>query len=138
MDCVFCKIITGDIQAKILKETLHSVSFLDASPLARGHVLVIPKNHHQKIQDMSAEENTDLFCLVHLMVSKVDALTGATLVAIHNGKDAGQLVPHVHVHLVPRNADDSAGTIHGMFDGTVNLSESETEHLYNKLKIQSQ
>jgi len=135
MDCIFCKIIAGDITAKILKETLHSISFLDAFPLAKGHVLVIPKNHHQKIQDMSPEENTDLFSLVHLMISKVDALTGATLVAVHNGKDAGQEVPHVHVHLVPRSADDSAGTIHSMFDSTLKLSESEIEELYEQLKV---
>jgi len=135
MDCIFCKIIAGDIPAKILKETLSSMSFLDAFPLAKGHVLVIPKNHHQKIQDMSPEENTDLFSLVHLMISKVDALTGATLVAVHNGKEAGQEVPHVHVHLVPRSGDDSAGTIHSMFDSILKLSESEIEELYNKLKI---
>jgi histidine triad (HIT) family protein len=135
MDCIFCKIIAGDITAKILKETLRSISFLDTFPLAKGHVLVIPKNHHQKIQDMSTEENTDLFSLVHLMISKVDALTGATLVAVHNGKEAGQEVPHVHVHLVPRSTDDSAGTIHSMFDSTLKLSESEIEDLYNKLKI---
>jgi len=105
MDCIFCKIIAGDIPAKILKETSNSISFLDAFPLARGHVLVIPKNHHQKIQDMSPEENTDLFSLVHLMISKVDALTGATLVDVHDGKDAGQEVPHFHVDLVPRSTD---------------------------------
>jgi len=135
MDCIFCKIIAGEIPTKILKETSRSISFLDAFPLARGHVLVIPKNHHQKIQDMSPEENTDLFSLVHLMISKVDALTGATLVAVHNGKDAGQEVPHVHVHLVPRSIDDSAGTIHSMFNSTLKLTESEIEELYNKLKI---
>ena len=135
MDCIFCKIIMGDISAKILKETSHSISFLDAFPLAKGHVLVIPKNHHQKIQDMSNDENTDLFSLVHLMISKVDSITGATLVAVHNGKDAGQEVPHVHVHLVPRSISDSAGTIHSMFNNTLKISESETEELYNKLKI---
>ncbi len=63
---------------------------------------------------MSPEENTDLFSLVHLMISKVDTLTGATLVAVHNGKEAGQEVPHVHVHLVPRSEDDSTGTIHSI------------------------
>ncbi len=135
MDCIFCKIITGEIPAKILKETLNTISFLDAFPLAKGHVLVIPKNHHQKIQDMSNEENTDLFSLVHQMISKVDSLTGATLVAVHNGKEAGQEVPHVHVHLVPRSAYDSAGTIHSMFNSTLKLSESEIEELYKKLKI---
>jgi len=135
MDCIFCKIIAGDIPAKILKETSNSISFLDAFPLAKGHVLVIPKNHHQKIQDMSVEENTDLFSLVHLMISKVDAIAGATLVAVHNGKEAGQEVPHVHVHLVPRSADDKSKAIHSMFDSTLKLSESEIEELYEQLKV---
>jgi len=135
MDCIFCKIIMGDIPAKILKETLHSISFLDAFPLAKGHTLVITKKHHQKIQDMTSDENNDLFSLVHLMISKVDSMTGASLVAVHNGKDAGQEVPHVHVHLVPRSMSDSAGTIHSMFNNTLKISESETEELYNKLKI---
>jgi histidine triad (HIT) family protein len=135
MDCIFCKIISGEIKSKFLKETENSVSFLDAFPLAKGHVLVIPKKHHQKIQDMSSKENTDLFSLVHEMSSKVDVFTGSTLVAVHNGKDAGQEIPHVHVHLVPRSKDDSAGAIHSMFDSSVNVSDSEMEELYNKLKI---
>ncbi|PIW35030.1 MAG: HIT family protein, partial [Nitrosopumilales archaeon CG15_BIG_FIL_POST_REV_8_21_14_020_33_23] len=75
----------------------------------------------------------DLFSLVHKVLSKVDKLTGATLVAIHNGKDAGQEIPHVHVHLVPRNAGDSAGPIHSMFN-SVKFSDSEIEQVYNKLK----
>ena len=135
MDCIFCKIVSGEIKSKFLKETKHSISFLDAFPLATGHVLIIPKNHHQKIQDMSIEENTDLFSLVHQMISKVDEITGSTLVAIHNGKDAGQEIPHVHVHLVPRSKADSAGPIHSMFSSKVNVSESEMDELYNKLKI---
>ena len=135
MDCIFCKIISGEIKSKFLKETAMSVSFLDAFPLAKGHVLVMPKNHHQKIQDMSIEENADLFSLVHEMVSNVDSITGSTLVAIHNGKDAGQEIPHVHVHLVPRNKNDSAGAIHSMFNSSVKLSESEMDELYNTLKI---
>ena len=135
MDCVFCKIISGEIPAKILNETSNSISFLDAFPLAKGHVLVIPKKHHQKIQDMSEKENTDLFSLVRLMVSKVDSISGATLIAVHNGKDAGQEVPHVHVHLVPRSNDDSADAIHSMFDSAIKLSEFELDELYNKLKV---
>ena len=134
MDCIFCKIISGDIPAKFLSETSHSVSFLDAFPLAKGHVLVLPKKHHQKIQDISIVENSDLFGLVHKMVSKVDSLTGSTLVAIHNGKEAGQEIPHVHVHLVPRSPDDSAGAIHSMFKQSLELSDLEKDELYNKLK----
>ncbi|KEQ56664.1 HIT-like protein HinT [Marine Group I thaumarchaeote SCGC AAA799-E16] len=135
MDCIFCKIIAKEIPCKILGETSSSISFLDAFPLAKGHVLVIPKNHHQKIQDMSNDENADLFSLVHKMISKVDSITGATLVAVHNGKEAGQEVPHVHVHLVPRSSDDSASAIHSMFDDALKLTESEINKLYEKLKI---
>ena len=49
------------------------------------------------------------------MMSKVDSITGSTLIAIHNGETAGQEIPHVHVHLVPRSKSDSAGPIHSMF-----------------------
>jgi len=134
VDCIFCKIISGEIPAKILKYTSTSVSFLDAFPLSKGHVLVIPKNHHQKIQDLTIDENIDLFLLVREMISKVESISGSTLIAIHNGIDAGQEVPHVHVHLVPRSKDDSAGPIHSMFDSSLNLSESEIDDIYNKLK----
>jgi len=135
MDCIFCKIISGDLPVKILKETSQSISFLDAFPLAKGHALVIPKKHHQKIQDMTGEENTDLFSLVREITSKVDSITGATLVAIHNGKDAGQEIPHVHVHLVPRDKNDFAGAIHSMFKSSLKLSDSENDEIYKKLKI---
>ncbi|MBM2818573.1 MAG: histidine triad protein [Nitrosarchaeum sp.] len=134
MNCVFCKIISGDIKTRIIKETLHSMVFLDAFPLAKGHTLVIPKTHHVKIQDMSVEENADLFSLVHQTLQKVDKLTGATLVAVHNGKEAGQEIPHVHVHLVPRSNDDSAGPIHSMFNSILKFSDSEIDEIYDKLK----
>ena len=134
MDCIFCKIISGDIKTKVLKETLHSMAFLDAFPLAKGHTLVIPKKHHVKIQDMSVDENSDLFSLVHQILQKVDKLTGATLVASHNGKYAGQEIPHVHIHLIPRSKADSAGPIHSMFNSILKFSDSEIEEIYNKLK----
>ncbi len=133
MDCIFCKIVSGQIPTKMIKETMYSMAFLDAFPLAKGHTLVIPKNHHVKIQDMTDEENSDLFSLVHTIIPKVDKLTGATLVAVHNGKEAGQEIPHVHVHLVPRAVGDSAGAIHSMFN-SVKFSDSEIEEVYDKLK----
>ena len=135
MDCIFCKIVSGQIPTKKIKETSCSVSFLDAFPLAKGHVLVIPKQHHKKLQDMTAEESSDLFSLVYEVMSKVDTVTGSTLLAIHNGEDAGQEIPHVHVHLIPRSKNDSAGPIHSMFKSSLQLSESETDEIYNQLKF---
>ena len=86
-----------------------------AFPLSRGHTLVIPKYHYEKVQDMTDIDSNDLFDVVHKVISKVDKLTGSTLLAIHNGKDSGQEIPHVHVHLIPRKSDDQAGPVHSMF-----------------------
>ena len=135
MDCIFCKIISKEIPAKILYEDEDTISFLDAFPVAKGHTLVIPKEHHTKIQDLSSNENQKLFDTVHKMIEKVDSLQGSTLVAIHNGKESGQEIPHVHVHLIPRSNDDSAGPVHSMFKDKIELSDSEINSLYNNLKI---
>ena len=135
MDCIFCKIISKEITTKILYEDDDTISFLDAFPVAKGHTLVIPKAHHAKIQDLSFDVNQKLFDTVHKMTSKVDSLEGSTLIAIHNGKESGQEIPHVHVHLIPRRNDDSAGPVHSMFKDKIELSESEIDSIYNKLKI---
>lgn len=134
MDCIFCKIAKGEIKAKVIMETKKSLAFLDAFPLAPGHALVIPKTHYEKIQDLSKEDNSDLFDLVHDVTSKVDSLAGATLLAVHNGKNAGQEVPHVHVHLVPRTEGDTAGAIHSMFTKRPSLSNSDFDQVLEKLK----
>ena len=134
MDCIFCKIVKGEIPAKKIFETDKTMAFLDAFPLTKGHSLVIPKKHYEKIQDMSEPDNGDLFASVHKVIKKVDALTGATLVAIHNGKESGQEIPHVHVHLIPRSSEDSAGAVHGMFKKLPELPEDEIKTLQDKLK----
>ena len=135
MDCIFCKIISKEIPTKILYEDDYTISFLDAFPVAKGHTLVIPKTHHAKIQDLPFDVNQKLFDAVHKMTSKVDSLEGSTLIAIHNGKESGQEIPHVHVHLIPRSNDDSAGPVHSMFKDKIELSESEIDSIYNQLKI---
>ena len=135
LECIFCKIVSKEIPAKILVETESCIGFLDAFPLAKGHVLIIPKNHYEKVQDLPVGVNNEIFSTVHTLISKVDSLTGATLVAVHNGKDSGQEIPHVHVHLIPRSKDDSAGAVHSMFSKTLELSESEIDELYTKLRI---
>lgn len=134
MDCVFCNIVDGKIPAKVIMESKNSIAFLDAFPVAKGHTLVIPKKHYEKLQFVSPEDNADLFGLVHKIILKVDALTGASLVAIHNGKEAGQEVPHVHIHLIPRHQSDSAGAVHSMFANRPKLTDSEFSNLQEKLK----
>jgi len=134
MDCIFCKIAKKEISSKIVTETENSIAFLDAFPLSRGHTLIIPKHHYEKVQDITVDDNTDLFETLHKVISKVDKITGSTLLAIHNGKGSGQEIPHVHVHLIPRKPGDSAGPVHSMFKNRPKLSEDELDKLCTEIK----
>ena len=134
MDCIFCKLANKEIPSRIISETENSIAFLDAFPVSRGHTLVIPKHHYEKVQDMTDLDNIDLFNAVYQVISKVDRLTGATLLAVHNGKDSGQEIPHVHVHLIPRHPSDQAGPVHDMFKDRPKLSDEELDKLCAKIK----
>ena len=108
VDCVFCKILSGQIPCARVGETGLSLAFLDIMPVAEGHTLVIPKRHVESLQDLKDAERDDMFRLVQ-------RVAGACLVGLEatgtnllhaDGRDAGQVVPHVHVHVVPRCKDD--------------------------------
>jgi len=138
MDCIFCKIAKKEIPSKIITETNKSIAFLDVFPLSRGHTLIIPKCHYEKVQDMTDIDSNDLFDVVHKVISKVDKLTGSTLLAIHNGKDSGQEIPHVHVHLIPRELHDqeASRSIPEQAEGgrKPKLSDKELDELCTKIK----
>ena len=134
MDCIFCKIINGEIPIKKIMETEKSLAFLDAFPLTKGHSLVIPKTHYEKVQNMTPEDNADLFETVRQVTSKIDIVVSAELLAIHNGEESGQEIPHVHVHIIPRRKDDSAGPVHSMFKNRPKLSDQEIDELLKQIK----
>ena len=134
LNCIFCKIVKKEIPAKIIFETEKSLAFMDAFPLTKGHSLVVTKTHYEKVQDISKEDNADLFETVRRTISKVDKITDSTLLAIHNGKQSGQEIPHVHVHLIPRSSEDSAGPVHSMFPNPPQLSDKDIQTIYEKLK----
>lgn len=134
MDCIFCKIVQGKIPARKIMETEKTLAFLDAFPLTKGHTLVIPKNHYVKIQEMKKEDNIDLFDTVRVIAGRTERLASSSLIAIHNGKESGQEVPHVHVHIIPRNTSDGAGPVHSMFRQRPKLTDSEFEDLAQKLR----
>ena len=133
MDCIFCKIVEEKIPSRKITETEKSLAFLDAFPLTKGHTLVIPKKHYVKIEEMSKEDNSDLFEVVRILAGKMKHLAPSSLVAIHNGKESGQEVPHVHVHIIPRNIDDSVGPVHSMFSKKPKLTNDEFSNIAEKL-----
>jgi histidine triad (HIT) family protein len=133
--CIFCKIVAGQIPSKVVKQNDRAVAFLDAFPLAPGHTLVVPKAHYAKVQDMAGEDATAVFALVHELTKAVESAAGvaASPIAVHNGSEAGQEVPHVHVHIIPRRRGDGAGPVHSMFKNRPKLSAEEMDAMLGKI-----
>jgi histidine triad (HIT) family protein len=134
--CIFCKIAQKKIDAKIIDENENAIAFLDAFPLTAGHTLVITKKHYSKLQEVELDQMAYLFNLIHKILPPIEKGTGvqSTLIAIHNGKDAGQVIPHLHVHIVPRKAGDGGGAIHSMFDSSDRLGEFEMNKVLKSIK----
>ncbi len=134
-NCVFCKIIAGKIPARVIIQNERAMALLDAFPLAVGHTLVIPKSHYVKVQQMSQQDSEAVFELVWKLADAVEVASqvNASTIAIHNGKDAGQEVPHVHVHIVPRKRGDGAGAIHSMFKNKPKLSPEEMDSVCQRI-----
>jgi len=107
MDCIFCKIIKGEIPSNTIYEDDIVKVFLDISPISNGHSLVIPKKHFENLYDM------DLETLKHIeMVSqKIGKLLKEKLncqgITRHQNNEYGQEVKHYHIHLIPRYAKDN-------------------------------
>jgi histidine triad (HIT) family protein len=134
-NCVFCKIVSGKIPARVLMQNDRAIAMLDAFPLAPGHTLVIPKLHYAQVQDMDEQCAMAVFEIAWKIAGAVEAgsQVSASTIAIHNGSDAGQEIPHVHIHIVPRKKGDGAGAIHSMFSGTPKLSAQEMDSLRDEI-----
>lgn len=135
-NCIFCKIANGKINARIIGQNDKAVAFLDANPLSIGHTLVIPKSHYEKIQEMNSEYSSAVFGLLWQVSSAVEKATGvnASTIAIHNGREAGQEIPHVHIHVIPRKRGDGAGPVHSMFRNKPDIRSFDMSSLVEDIK----
>ncbi|MEO2168217.1 MAG: HIT family protein [bacterium] len=117
MNCLFCRIVAGEIPAEIIAETEGALAFLDVMPLADGHVLVIPREHAARVEEMSTDSAAGVFALAASLAGPVRAAFSAagTTIGVNDGEVTGQTVPHMHIHIVPRFAGDGAGSIHTIF-----------------------
>lgn len=102
-NCIFCKIIKGDIPSSKVYEDDHILAFNDIHPAAPVHVLVVPKKHIENLDALN-DENTDVLVPIHKGIQKVAELTGLKgkgyRVIINCGKEAGQTVFHLHYHVL--------------------------------------
>jgi len=104
MSCIFCDILDGRRDGHILYEDEYHVAFLDKYPIDVGHSIVIPRKHHEKITDMDPQSVGNVFSLVPKIASAILDATGADAFSLgqNNGRAAKQIIPHVHIHIIPR------------------------------------
>ena len=107
-DCIFCKIVAGDIPASKVYEDDHFLAFLDISQVTPGHTLVIPKKHARNLLEMTPDETADLFNVVSTVTKKVESATQPQGMNIISNMEeiAGQSVFHSHVHILPRYSQE--------------------------------
>ena len=110
-DCVFCKIVTGQIPCTRVWEDDVCLAFLDIGPISPGHTLVIPKKHYESVSEMPADEAAHIASKFPALAAAVKEAVGADGINIlqNNGPSAGQVVPHLHIHLIPRWPGDGLG-----------------------------
>ena len=135
-DCIFCRIVDGEIPSRTVYENEHVLAFLDANPLTPGHTLVVPKAHHERLNDVPEDLAAELYAVLHDVVPAAEAAADApaSTVAFNNGEVAGQEVPHVHGHVIPRTAGDGGGPVHELFTETADLSEDELDDVAETIR----
>ena len=104
MTCIFCDILDGTRDGHIVYEDNDHIAILDKYPIDDGHTLVIPRKHHEKITDMDSNDVGKIFSLIPKIAKAVLAGAGADAFSLaqNNGKAAKQIIPHVHIHIIPR------------------------------------
>ncbi len=110
-DCVFCKIVNGEMPASLIFEDDISMAFMDIFPVTKGHCLLIPKEHYVNLFDIDLELFAQLSKRLAELTRKVNTALGpeGVLNAAANGPGAGQEVFHLHFHVIPRNSGDAFG-----------------------------
>jgi histidine triad (HIT) family protein len=131
-DCLFCRIAAGEVPAHIVFADEEAVAFLDARPVFKGHVLVVPRAHYETLGDLPPERVGPLFQRVRAVSAGMPAALGAqgSFVALNN--IVSQSVPHLHVHVVPRTKGDG---LRGFFwPRQKYASEAEAEDYAHRIR----
>jgi histidine triad (HIT) family protein len=131
-DCLFCKIVAGEIPAHKVYEDEDFVCFLDIGPVNLGHTLIVPREHCQNIFDMPLEIAEKLGPVIQKTARAVAKATEATgvNVGMNNGLTAGQLVHHAHVHIIPRFQGDG----HVGWSNRKDVEQKDFEEMRERVK----
>jgi len=108
MDCIFCKIIDGEVPAVKVLDKDKVIAFMDINPASRGHMLIVPKKHVENIFEISEDDLSAVMNAVkHCAQAVRQALKAEGITVLQlNGKASDQIIPHLHVHIMPRWQND--------------------------------
>ena len=137
-DCIFCQIVDGNIPSRKVFEDDTAMAFLDANPLAPGHTLIIPKEHYETLEETPEDVAAHVFGALHRLNTAVEHAVDAdgTNVAFNNGEAAGQEVPHVHGHIIPRFDGDGGNPIHAVAGQRPDLTDEELDEIAEEIHTQ--
>ncbi len=132
-NCIFCRIAQGEIPAHKIYEDSSSIAFLDVRPHAKGHTVIIPKTHADTVFDLDEQSYQNLMHAVRnamLRISEVLHPDGFN-VGWNHLPAAGQVVPHVHIHILPRYKSDGGGSMHSIIKNPGEESVEEVAGRFN-------
>lgn len=105
-DCIFCKIIQGKIPCNKVYEDKNFFAFLDINPINKGHILLLPKKHYYTILDCDDKTLKNVMLVIKKIAKKVKNISDGYHLCVNNFEAAGQVVPHLHFHIIPRFKND--------------------------------
>ena len=131
-NCIFCKLANGEIPTATLYEDEDFRVILDASPAAKGHALILPKQHYANLYELDDSVASKVLVLAKKMITKMTDILGCDGYNIvqNNGEAAGQTVFHFHMHLIPRSKGDEVGLGWTMGE----LTDEDKEDILSKVK----
>ncbi|MDD5071211.1 MAG: HIT family protein [Patescibacteria group bacterium] len=108
MDCIFCKIISGEIPCYKVYEDKDTLAFLDIAPVNPGHTLIVPKKHYANIEEIPEGESAEVMAAIKKVGKAMKDGLGAEGYNVMENNDpvAGQIIPHLHFHIIPRKPGD--------------------------------
>jgi histidine triad (HIT) family protein len=137
MDCIFCKIIANEVPSYKVYEDDFVLAFLDINPGAAGHTLVIPKKHFENVFDIEEEYLQKIILVAQSIAKKIveEKVGEGVNFYMANGAVAEQVVPHFHLHVIPRNQGDDIDFTGRGFKAINRPTEQEFEIIRQKLNL---
>lgn len=135
-DCIFCNIVNKKITSYKIFENEYVIAILDRNPISKGHTLLIPKVHNARLESLSPEDAKAIFYTLVKIINPILRVVnaGSSTIGINDGVDAGQVIPHIHIHIIPRFKNDGGSSIHSVINKQYISDNNELEEIAERIR----